>query len=153
MDTHDKVTRVTLTLDRGFQFIATYPDTPAAAPIRLDEPSPLGEGQGPNPAALLATAVGNCLASSLLFCAHKAHVPIESFAATAEAHLARNERGRYRLQRVTVELLPVLPAADLDRLERCKQLFEDYCIVTESVRAGFDVQVTVAPRIAVGQPT
>jgi hypothetical protein len=28
-------------------------------------------------------------------------------------------------------------------MERCVQLFEDYCVVTQSVRAGLDVSVEV----------
>ncbi len=145
MDTQEKVTRVRLVLDRDYQFVATYPDRPSAGAIRLDEEPPLGNGLGPNPAALLATAVGNCLAASLLFCARRAHVPIEALGVTAEAHLVRNDAGRYRVRRIDVELAPALPAENMARLERCRQIFEDFCIVTESVRHGIDVRVAVAP--------
>lgn len=44
--------------------------------------------------------------------------------------------------------------ADEGRIERCLKLFEDYCVVTQSVRAGLDVSVEVnaeAEAVA-GQP-
>jgi hypothetical protein len=37
--------------------------------------------------------------------------------------------------------------AELGGLARCERLFEDYCIVTESVRHGIDVNVSVCPRV------
>ena len=36
---------------------------------------------------------------------------------------------------------------DLDKLKRCKDLFEKYCIVTESIRKGLSVNVDVVPEI------
>ena len=144
MDMQERTARVRLTLDRDYQFVATYPDLPLAGPIRLDEAPPLGGGQGPNPAAVLATAVGNCLAASLLLCARKARVPIAALGVTAEAHLVRNDEGRYRVNRIDVSMAPSVPAADLERFERCRRIFEDFCIVTESVRRGIEVQVVFA---------
>ena len=148
METQEKTTRVKLVLEHGYQFVATYPDLPKVSGVHLDEPAPLGEGAGPNPAALLATAVANCLASSLMFCTRKARVPIDALQVTAEAHIARNEAGRYRLRRVDVALAPRLSAVDVGRFERCQQIFEDFCIVTAAVRDGLDVQVTVTPEAA-----
>jgi organic hydroperoxide reductase OsmC/OhrA len=31
-----------------------------------------------------------------------------------------------------------------ERFERCRQLFEDYCVITESVRQGIPVAVAVS---------
>ena len=44
-----------------------------------------------------------------------------------------------------VQLAPTVAEADRSRLARCLELFEDYCVVTESVRDGIDVAVEVAP--------
>lgn len=148
MDTREPMTRVNLVFEGGYRFKATYPDLPGAPELDLDEPPPLGDGRGPNPAALLATALGNCLASSLLFCARKARVPIDAIRVTADARIGRNAAGRLRLQQVDVVLTPALSAADNDRLERCRQIFEDFCIVTAAVREGIDVNVTVTPELA-----
>ena len=64
---------------------------------------------------------------------------------TAEvvAHVVRNEQGRFRIKGIDVELAPEVLESDKPRLQRCQQLFEDFCIVTESVRRGIPVNVKV----------
>jgi len=64
--------------------------------------------------------------------------------AVVEGEVARNERSRLRLERLHVRLEPQLDVELRAQLARGADLFEDYCIVTESVRAGIDVQVEVA---------
>ena len=61
--------------------------------------------------------------------------------------IVRNERGRFRIAGLRVRLLPglVAGAGARERIDRCLGLFEEYCIVTQSVRQGIDVQVEVAP--------
>ena len=44
-----------------------------------------------------------------------------------------------------VDLSPDVPEHERDRLSRCLDLFEDFCIVTQSVRDGIDVDVRVEP--------
>lgn len=107
----------------------------------VDEPPPIGSGEGPNAARLMAVAVAHCLSSSLLFCIEKSHAICSGISATALADLQRNEKGRWRLVKVTVTLDPKVPPEFLDSFEHCKGLFEDYCIVTESVRKGIQVDV------------
>jgi hypothetical protein len=58
--------------------------------------------------------------------------------------VTRNEKGRFRISRIDVELMPEVADGDRARLVRCEQLFEDFCIVTESVRQGIPVNVSVA---------
>lgn len=124
---------------------------PTAEKGIVDEAPPLGGGAEPNPARLLAVAVAHCLSSSLLFCIEKAHGHCDGITTTAHVRVERNERGRWRLTRLRIILDPRLPAESRATFERCRELFEDYCIVTESVRKGIPVDVEWAP--SPGQPS
>ncbi len=102
-----------------------------------DEPPPAGQGSGPHPAELLAAAVANCLMASLFFCLTKVRAATGTLRAQAEGRLARDAKGRLRV--VGMEVTLAAPAAT----PRCLTLFENYCVVTESVRAGIPVSVRV----------
>lgn len=135
---------VAMDLVEGFQFDVEF-GIEGVLPMRMDEPSPLGAGAGPNAARLLAAAVGNCLSSSALFCLSKARVPVSGMRTIVRTELTRNEAGRVRIGRIEVSLHPEVAEEDRVRIGRCLDLFEDFCMVTESVRAGIDVDVTVEP--------
>jgi uncharacterized OsmC-like protein len=125
----------------------------SGAPALLtDEPPPLGTAAGPDPAALLAAAVGNCLASSLLFCARKSRIEPAGLDVDVRLTRERNEEGRVRIGRITVRLAPRLTLADRARIGRCLELFESFCVVTESIRRGIPVDVMVEP-VTVAEPT
>ena len=115
----------------------------------MDEPQPLGEGVGPNAARVLAAAVGNCLSASALFCLRRARIEVVSMHTEVNATLTRNEAGRARIGGIDVRIAPEVAEADVSRMKRCLEIFEDYCMVTESVRKGIDVGVTVEARSAV----
>jgi len=135
---------VSLTLEAGYRFEGDtgLPDVPR---ITLDEPAPLGEDAGPNPARLLTIAVANCLASSLLFCLRKARINVTDMRAEATATMGRNERGRLRVTAIEVTLFPGVEASDIQRMGRCVEIFEDFCPVTAVVREGATVNVNVSP--------
>jgi organic hydroperoxide reductase OsmC/OhrA len=135
---------VTLELKTGYEFQVDFHE-PGIPPLAVDESPPLGEGRGPNPARLLATAVANCLAASLLFCLRRSRIDVRGLTATVRGTLARNERGRLRIAGLDVAIQPDVAPGDHERLGRCRDLFEDFCIVTESVRQGIDVSVHVDP--------
>jgi len=114
------------------------------ADLLMDEPEPLGRGTGPNASRLLAAAVGNCLTASLLFCARKTRTDLRGLRTEATGSLARNEQGRWRLRDIGVRIhVPVSADGRSPRLDRCLGLFEDYCVVTASVRQGIPVKVDV----------
>jgi organic hydroperoxide reductase OsmC/OhrA len=142
----EKPFEVTLERAENYRFVADF-HQPGVPRLVVDEPPPLGAGDGPNPARLLAAAIGQCLSSSALFCLSKARVPVHGMHTTVTGHMERNEQGRLRIGGLTVELQPVISAEDHDRFTRCLSLFEDFCIVTESVRGGIDVRVTVEPKV------
>ncbi|HEY0671896.1 MAG TPA: OsmC family protein [Longimicrobiales bacterium] len=135
---------VTVEQAQDFQFLVNF-NQDGVPLLATDEMPPLGNGQGPNPARLLAAAVANCLAASLLFCLRKSRVEPHQIRAIVEGEMVRNERGRMRIEELRVRIEPVLDEADLGNIGRCTQIFEDFCIVTESVRNGIDVLVELTP--------
>jgi organic hydroperoxide reductase OsmC/OhrA len=135
---------VSLKLEGEYRFEADF-GLPGVQTMTLDEPAPLGEGAGPNPARLLAVAVADCLASSLLFCLRKARIEAAGMEASAVATMARNEKGLLRVSAIDVTLRPSVAAADIPRMNRCLEVFEDFCPVTPAIRQGVDVSVAVAP--------
>lgn len=125
----------------AYRFEATFPGEKFPALV-LDEAAPLGGGAGPNPSRLLAASVGHCLASSLYLCTQKARIPLREIRVHAEASLLRNEKGRLRIGGISVSVTPVLAdPADAPRLDHCREIFEDFCVVTQSVRGGTPVTV------------
>jgi organic hydroperoxide reductase OsmC/OhrA len=134
---------VTLEHLEGYAFRLSFDDTPVA-PITVDEPPPLGKFEGPNPSRLIAAGVANCLAASLLFCLQKTRQPPASLRAVARGRLVRNAKGRLRLGGIDVTLQLETGEGGQARLERCAELFEDYCVVTESIRQGVPVAVRIA---------
>jgi uncharacterized OsmC-like protein len=127
---------------KDYQFRVTF-DKEQYPELLIDEPPPLGNDTAPNPSRLLAASVGNCLAASFLFSARKVRAGVESLHATVKVWYTRNERGRLRIGRIEVGIVPKFDPADAAKIERCIGLFEDYCVVTQSVRGGIEVAVAV----------
>jgi uncharacterized OsmC-like protein len=133
--------KVTLTQRQDYQFEIAFSDN---TPVLLaDEPPPLGGGRGPGPAQLLVAAVANCLSDSLVFALRKFSQAAEPITTSASGTVGRNELGRMRVQRIAVEIRLGKPAGGMEHLERILGQFEDFCTVTQSVRAGIEVQVGI----------
>lgn len=124
----------------GYEFRIAF-DKGTHAPLLIDEPPPLGSDLGPNPARVLAAAIGSCLAASLTFCLKRAELPLAGLTAKVHTELVRNERKRLRIGGIRVELRPELAA--VGDPSACLEQFEDFCVVTESVRNGIPVEVSV----------
>jgi len=133
---------ITVEQIEDYKFTVRF-DKPQFPEYLLDEPAPVGQDTAPNASRLLSAAVGNCLSASLLFCARKAKVQLGPIRTVVRTEVRRNERGRLRIGRIEVRIDPRIPDAEKQKALRCLDLFEDYCVVTESVRQGIDVQVTV----------
>ena len=132
-----------LSLGNGYRQRAEFGD--GMPTLVIDEPPPLGVGSGPNPARVLGAAVASCLGASLLFCLRKARVDVRGLRTSVHGRIERNAAGRQRITEINVRLSPVIPAAEHDRITRCVSVFEDFCIVTQSVRQGIQVNVEVVP--------
>lgn len=138
--------RVEITREEGFRFkVRGGGDRPVE--IITDEPPPLGSGAGPSPSELLAAAVGSCLASSLLFCLQKARLEVKDLEADVTSTMVRDPKGRLRIGGMRVRLAPSVDPGVREKMDRCLEIFESFCTVTQSVRRGVDVTVEVEPRI------
>jgi uncharacterized OsmC-like protein len=113
-------------------------------PIIIDEPEPLGARHGPNASRLVGAAVGHCLSASLRFCPEKAKQQVRRIDAHVVGTVRRNESGRWRIGRLDVRLTLDVVTPQPERLQRCLEPFEEYCVVTGSVRKGTNVGVAVA---------
>ncbi|MCJ7490483.1 MAG: OsmC family protein [Thermoplasmata archaeon] len=111
--------------------------------ISMDEPEPLGEGTAPNAAMMLSSAVGHCLCASLLFCVGKSKGEAEDLSADVETSLVKNERGRWRIEGIKVLVKLQMDDENQKKTDRCRELFEDFCIVTASIRQGIKVDVNL----------
>ena len=126
----------------GYEFRVVF-DLDSIDDLVVDEPPPLSNASGPNPSRLLATAAANCLSASLLYCISKNDPPGESLRASAECTLARNAKGRLRIGRIDVTLEVNGELEQSVRTRRCLDLYEDFCVVTASLREGFPIHAKV----------
>jgi uncharacterized OsmC-like protein len=138
----EKTSRTTLAREEGYRFRVRF-DREGLPDLVTDEGPPLGEGKGPNPARLLATAVGNCLAASLLFCLEKARLSVHGLEAEVLTEFTRNAEGRLRIGDIQVRLLPHWTEETATKARRCLEIFEDFCPVTHVMRYGVPIKVSV----------
>jgi len=118
-------------------------DWKKAADVLMDEPPPLGEASGPNASRMLAAAAANCLSASLLYCLAKEEPPARSLRTEASCILIRNDKKRLRIGGMEVRLIVSDELKESKRFDRCKELFEDFCVVSASIREGIPIKVSV----------
>ena len=99
---------------------------------------------GPNPSRMLGLALLGCLSASFIFCLKKKNLTLDNLSAEAELTIARNEKGFWRVMKVDVDInIKISDPATRKRADQCKKMFEQYCIVTQAVREGIDVEVNL----------
>lgn len=136
--------KIVLTLEQeGDYSFQIHFDETSIPDLLTDEPEPLGGGAGPNPSRMLAAAVANCLSASLLFALRKFKNQPGKLITTATAELTRNEQGRFRVSHIQADIQLAEPAGAHASLERILAQFENFCVVTESVRHGIEVSVSI----------
>ena len=126
----------------NYQFRISF-DNDKIEDLITDEPAPLGSGEHPNAGKLLAAAVGNCLCASLVYCMERSRSEVPKICAEVTTTMERNEKRQFRITHMSVKMFP--QADDVEKLKRCRSFFEDFCIVTQSVRKGIPVDVEVFP--------
>lgn len=131
-----------LTRTDGYKYEVSFDELPGVR-IVSDEPAPTGKSEGVTAAMMLSGAVGHCLCSSLLYCLEKSRVKAKDLSADVDLAMERNEKGKWRVKEIKVNMKPVVDDVDSKKLERCMDMFEDFCIVSSSVRDGIKIDVNV----------
>ncbi len=99
---------------------------------------------GPSPTKLLALSVLGCLAASFSFCLQKKDFSLSGLEGKAEVTIARNDKGFWRVKKIDVEMNPKIDTSEMrKRADKCRKFFEQYCIISESLRTGFEVNVNL----------
>ena len=99
---------------------------------------------GPNPSKLLGLSVLGCLAASFAFCLQKKNYTLSDLDGKAEIISKRNEKGFWRLKKINIKLNPKIDNPEMrKRADQCMKFFEQYCIISESVRNGIDLDVKI----------
>ena len=129
--------------EKGYKSSVTF-DELRGVELHMDEPKPVGTSEGPSAAMMLSSAIGHCLTSSLMFCMEKSRGNVKDIGADVETSLTRNDKGRWRIAGIKVNMKVDVNDIDKEKLERCKSIFEDFCIVTASVREGVKIDVEVS---------
>ena len=132
---------VTVTREEKYRFLVDFGENMPT--LVGDEPPPLGEGAGPSPQRLLGAAMANCLCSSLVFAINKFKGDPGRVTATATCTVGRNEANRLRITNVDIDIALGANPDDLPHLDRALAQFEDFCTVSQSVRAGVPFAVSV----------
>jgi uncharacterized OsmC-like protein len=132
---------VTVTRQEKYRFLVDFGEN--IPQMVGDEPPPLGEGAGPSPERLLGAAMANCLCSSLVFAISKFKGDPGRVTATATCETGRNEKNRLRVTHIKVDIALGADPDGLPHLDRALAQFEEFCTVSQSVRAGVPFSVSV----------
>ena len=132
---------ITITQKQNYQFLVDFGE--GMPSLLADEPTPLGQGEGPDPTHMLLAAVANCLSASLLFSLQKFKQDAGGITARATCTVDRNESKRLRVAHIDVAIQLGKDGTELAHLDRVLGQFEEFCTVTQSVQAGIPVSVSV----------
>ena len=133
--------RIKLTQQKGYAFLVDFGE--GFEDLLTDEPAPLGAGSGPNPSRLLLASIANCLVASLTFSLRKFKNEPGPMVAEIAGEMARNSEGRWRIPKASVSIQLADGPGAFEHLDRVLAQFEDFCVVTQSVRHGIEVDVTI----------
>ena len=137
-------TKVGLKLEREMIFKCEMGDIKVEDCYVDEEHRVEAEMWGPNPSRMLGMAVLGCLSASFIFCLKKREFTIDDLDGQAEVVIAKNEKGFWRVRHIDVNIKPKIDSPEMrKRADQCRKMFEQYCIVTQAVREGIEVNVNL----------
>ena len=136
----------TIRITQVADYVFTVDFGGALPALVTDEAPPIGGGTGPFPEQILISGVANCLCASLVFALGKFRQDARGVAAEAQCRVERNAEGRLRIIGIDGRIGLGAAAAEMPRIDRVLEQFERFCTVSESVKAGIPVSVSVTDR-------
>ena len=96
-----------------------------------------GEGKVPSPVEMFLSAVGSCLIMAFIYCLHLSRVVLnpDDFQVKVSGKLGRIAE-RLRVISVEAEFILRNVKKDSQKIQKCFQKFQPFCILSESVAAG-----------------
>jgi len=117
--------------------------------FNIDEPASFhGTDLGPSAVEYLLIGIGGCLGTTFIYCLQKNNIELETFEVVVEGELSRTgPKMLLRLVNVDVDMkfTPKEASSDVE-INRCMKEFTEYCIVTNSIAEGVNVNVNCNKR-------
>jgi uncharacterized OsmC-like protein len=111
--------------------------------LLMEEPTPMGPGHGPEAVSMFLASATYCMASSLNYYLAKARVVPEELSAKGHVEMRLTEDMFRRIDRMDIDIEIVVTEKEMKRLMRALERFTDLCIITESVKGSFPINVRV----------
>ena len=108
-----------------------------------EDPSPMGPGHGPEAVSTFVASATYCMASSLNYYLAKARVVPEELSARGHAEMRLTEEMFRRIERLDIDIHIVVTEKEMKRLMRALERFTELCIITESIKGSFPINVRV----------
>jgi uncharacterized OsmC-like protein len=148
---HEENTKISIKLDKNLIF-KTSLNAKKTKQIYIDETIEKTDTPiGPDAASLLGLGVTSCLCASFIFCLQKRDLTLDDLEAYAEISFYTTEKNFMRVKQMDIKLVPKSDDPEvIKRIDLCtremrdgEMMFEKTCIITPSVREGFEVNVDV----------
>jgi len=140
----EPVSQFEISIDQvdAYEFRVKF-DKEQFAPMHMDEAPPLGKDAFPDPARMLAAAVGNCMCASLLFASRRPGLELGKIHTDVKVEIVKNEKRRLRIGKITVTIDAGIKPEDVEKARAVAAAFEDFCTVTASIRQGIPVEAII----------
>jgi uncharacterized OsmC-like protein len=103
----------------------------------------MGPGHGPEAVSTFVSSATYCMASSLNYYLEKARVTPQELSAKGHVEMQLTEDMFRRIAKLDIDIEIVVTEKEMKRLMRALERFTKLCIITESIKGSFPINVRV----------
>ena len=111
--------------------------------LLLPTPFPVGVGYGPEAVTMLNMSTTYCMTASLNYYLAKARVEPTTLRARGHVDMRLTDEKFRRIKALEIDIRIEVTEKERKRLERALERFTDFCIISESIRGSFPINVRV----------